>query len=398
MSVFVDEKYRSLLFSDDKDFFTVNEDIDISKNECINSISQNKLMFMGSYAKIYKVNNTHLIKVYNESIVNFLDTITELFILTNLSHVNLLASKLVTKHNNSIVFLIPKSSQTLDNVLPNNIEEKESIMKQLLSGVNYLHSKSFLHLDLVPRNILVDIINDKFKITICDFSLSVLCQDENYISKHAKISSDHRPYENLCGSKIYRKKSDIWSLGVIFYRILKGKKLFNFSIVPREKRREFHFELSTRFEIEKYYNWKLWPPIDDSRVCRMLDLNIDTRISTSELCLLFDAENISISPIEKRSAILISKWNVINNLFVNQNYDNIIFQVEKIYHDVMEYFRSINKQLTNEEQNKIFIICYTIINSMRYSPDCFFTKKHSVLFDEIFEILCVIKGNFLKYS
>ena len=53
------------------------------------------------------------------------------------------------------------------------------IMRQLLSGVAYCHSKKIIHRDLKPQNILVDLNGKNLiylgNIKIADFGLSRVC-------------------------------------------------------------------------------------------------------------------------------------------------------------------------------------------------------------------------------
>lgn len=387
------EKNKSVT---NKSFFNINNEFNIDINECLNSISRNNWLSKGSYSNIYCLRSNYIIKVYNESRYKFLDTTVELFILSQLSHPNILSCDFVAKHNNSIVFVLPKFQKTLLDVIPKETSDKESVMKQLVSGLNYLHSKNVLHLDLVPRNILVNINNGEFKISICDFSLSCLSFGEYYISKTPKISCDHRPYENLCGSKIYRIKSDIWSLGVIFYRIITGKKLFSFSTMPRENRKDYHFELSIRFEIEKRYYWNDWPPSCDSRIAKMLDLDIDKRIDSNSLCNLFELESLLISQIIIEEKTLDSHWLNLNKI-LKQRDNIIVYQVESLYKTVIETFQNELEELDDNMEKRLFFTCYSIINSLRNDIKFFIDDNNLVYVERIFEIFYISKGKFIKY-
>uniref|UniRef100_A0ACD5TBM1 Uncharacterized protein n=1 Tax=Avena sativa TaxID=4498 RepID=A0ACD5TBM1_AVESA len=97
------------------------------------------------------------------------------------------------------------------------------IIKGICHGLNYLHEKHIVHLDLKPENVLLD---DNMVPKITDFGLSK-CFEENQTSQ--SITS------NLCGTLGYIApelhnrdkitiKSDIFSLGIIIIEILTGQK------------------------------------------------------------------------------------------------------------------------------------------------------------------------------
>ena len=90
-------------------------------------------------------------------------------------------------------------------------------MRQLTMGLKYLYEKQILHRDLKPQNILV---TDEGNIVITDFGFARYTDNENMLN-------------TLCGSpmymapeimlkKRYNNKSDLWSVGVIFFELLYG--------------------------------------------------------------------------------------------------------------------------------------------------------------------------------
>lgn len=104
----------------------------------------------------------------------------------------------------------------------------EGIVKRLfcdlLSGVEYLHSKNIIHRDLKPENILVN----KFgRVKIADFGLAREFRKENEIMTKNICTIWYRCPELLYGSCNYSSEVDMWSLGCILAELLRGEPLFN---------------------------------------------------------------------------------------------------------------------------------------------------------------------------
>jgi cell division cycle 2-like protein len=97
----------------------------------------------------------------------------------------------------------------------------KSFMKQLLSGVKYLHDRNILHRDLKPSNILV---HDNNTLKICDFGSSRVIGSGPYTQP--VVSQWYRAPELLRGSRKYNTAIDMWSLGCIMAELLSKEVLF----------------------------------------------------------------------------------------------------------------------------------------------------------------------------
>ena len=94
-------------------------------------------------------------------------------------------------------------------------------LKQLADGLKYLLENKIIHRDLKPQNILVSSLGD---IKITDFGF-------------ARYFDNDMVIQTICGSPMYMApeimkkkkydfKSDLWSVGIIFYEMLVGRTPF----------------------------------------------------------------------------------------------------------------------------------------------------------------------------
>lgn len=95
--------------------------------------------------------------------------------------------------------------------------ELKSILYQILSAMDHMHSKWFIHRDLKTSNILI---NKSGKVALCDFGLARKYQIPHRALTQLVITLWYRPPELLFGETVYGPEVDMWSFGCVFGELL----------------------------------------------------------------------------------------------------------------------------------------------------------------------------------
>jgi serine/threonine protein kinase len=180
----------------------------------------------GSFSSVYKgksLTNNDLcaIKIIK---MNKLDKVVsyrvklEVDILKKITHPNII--KLIDYFfvDENMFIILELCQNDLATIIKNNPNIKPTIkiewIKQIISGVLYLHFSQIIHRDLKPQNILIDAYNN---IKIIDFGfartfktfdlMSTICGSPLFMSPELFINNS------------YDYKTDYWSMGIILYFI-----------------------------------------------------------------------------------------------------------------------------------------------------------------------------------
>ena len=93
-------------------------------------------------------------------------------------------------------------------------------MLELSTAVLFLHSVGIIHRDLKPENVLISKTNSEITVKLIDFGFSrVLGKLDNLKDAYGTFSYAS---PEILNKTPYNFKTDIWSLGVIFYLIIVG--------------------------------------------------------------------------------------------------------------------------------------------------------------------------------
>lgn len=143
---------------------------------------------------------------------------TEREILSSLKHPNIICPIEIT----SGYILLPIYKGTLyDYCPPRSIDNIRKILIDILSALQYIHSKSIIHGDVKPDNILID--NDGNAILI-DFTSAFHKNDmiDGPLTTRGYVAPE------IFSDQYYNEKIDIWALGVSILEILLEDNYFRY--------------------------------------------------------------------------------------------------------------------------------------------------------------------------
>ena len=182
----------------------------------------------GGFGAVFLAKNTWLntkvaIKVPHKQSTELFKLLKEPRLQAALNHQNIVRMIAAEKEDN-IFFMVMEyiKGKTLETILNTEktivCENAIDIISQIAEATEHAHSNKIVHRDIRPSNIIFS--EDDGKVKITDFGTSVWLNNVPYAS--TRIGSP--PYmapEQFLGKASFR--SDIYSIGCIFYEMLIGK-------------------------------------------------------------------------------------------------------------------------------------------------------------------------------
>ena len=190
----------------------------------------------GSYATVKlvknKINNEkYAMKIYDKKKINntFKKNLikNEIEILKLINHKNIVKLIEDIKTNNQIIIVqefvegfslknyYNKEIKGEKNISDDKLKTLKIIFKQIFEAMNYLHKNNISHRDIKMENILM---NNKYEVKIIDFGFG-LYNPEHNLQKFFCGTPKYIAPEILMGNGYYGEKADLWSLGVLIYKI-----------------------------------------------------------------------------------------------------------------------------------------------------------------------------------
>ncbi|REB09711.1 Stk1 family PASTA domain-containing Ser/Thr kinase [Sporosarcina sp. BI001-red] len=103
-------------------------------------------------------------------------------------------------------------------------EKAIPIMLQLVAGISNAHHNGIIHRDVKPQNILMD---EDRNVKITDFGIAMALTATSHTKTNSVLGTVHYLSPEQARGGMATKKSDIYSLGIVFYELLTGKLPFS---------------------------------------------------------------------------------------------------------------------------------------------------------------------------
>lgn len=176
----------------------------------------------------------------------------ELKILMTNDHLNVMNAKEVLKTPTDVYIVQPLMAGGDLEQLRNDFglmaeEDVKEIIQQLLTGLDYLHSRGIVHKDLKPANILYDRAPGGVHVRLGDFGLSKIINPGECIPGTQTLGTTayFAAPEHVSGQD-YDFKIDIWACGVIMYVLLTGSYPYQAyhteDVIEKIKKGEINYE------------------------------------------------------------------------------------------------------------------------------------------------------------
>lgn len=193
----------------------------------------------GGMGIVYKAYDTKLdryvaIKLLNSGVVDK-DRFVERFKREAKNHAKLSHPNIVTvygfiEYSNLLGIVMEYvEGESLEKVIDRqgrfNLFDVIYILKQLLQGIGYAHSKGFIHRDIKPSNI---ILNKEGVTKIMDFGISKSLYDNDMTKTGSKIGTVYYMSPEQIRGHDVTNRSDIYSIGCTIYEMIVGVPPFDF--------------------------------------------------------------------------------------------------------------------------------------------------------------------------
>ncbi|GAB2300764.1 CBL-interacting protein kinase 18 [Dionaea muscipula] len=245
-----------------------------------------RLLGQGTFAKVHLGRNIETgssvaIKIIDKEKVlkvGMMDQIKrEISVMRLVRHPNVVRLYEVMATRSKIYFVMEyvKGGELFNKVAKGKLNEDVArrYFQQLVSAVDYCHSRGVYHRDLKPENLLLD---EDGNLKVSDFGLSALAETKR---QDGLLHTTCGTPAYVAPEVIHRKgydgaKADIWSCGVVLFVLLAGYLPFQDANLMEMYRKIGKAEF-------KFPNW--FPPDVRRLLSKILDPDPNTRISTAKI-------------------------------------------------------------------------------------------------------------------
>jgi serine/threonine protein kinase len=193
----------------------------------------------GGFGTVYKAKASNgsmvALKVLNPQVLDNQKVVKKFFheamILAKLDHPNIcrLIEFFPDAQNYAIVMEYVEGTELKELLQqqPNGLlpfDKAFRIAKQSLSAFQYANENGILHRDIKPANIMI---NKEGNIKIMDFGIAKVAGAATHDTAASMLSIHYTPPERFDPSRVVDTRSDIYSLGLVFYELFAGKRPFD---------------------------------------------------------------------------------------------------------------------------------------------------------------------------
>ena len=189
-----------------------------------------ELLGSGSFGKVYRATNKltggkMAVKVISLSDSNTEDLLQEVTVMACLSHPNIVHYFYCERGVDELRIFMELADSCLSSKLRSDgvdSPEASGFMRDILLGLQYLHSKEIIHRDIKVANVLIT----KGACKLTDFGTAVKHTTNNSKIQDAAGTMHYMAPEVING-KGYDWRADIWSLGCLLMEMITGKPPWN---------------------------------------------------------------------------------------------------------------------------------------------------------------------------
>ncbi|XP_071952590.1 dual specificity testis-specific protein kinase 1-like [Antedon mediterranea] len=182
--------------------------------------------FFSDVSKVWhRISGEVMVLKMNTRYDNRANVIHEVELLNRLTHKNIVRFKGVCVHNGQLHALTEYMNGgdlqhiLLDeNVITLSWELRISLSRDVADGMNYVHTKGYIHRDLTAMNILVRKEGSRWQGIVADFGLATTIPQNN--EKRSIAGSPYWMAPECLRNEFFNEKADIFSYGIILCQVI----------------------------------------------------------------------------------------------------------------------------------------------------------------------------------
>ena len=210
----------------------------------------------------------------------------EVEILKTLDHKNIIKAYetfQMTQHKKLMIVMELCNGGDMYARMPYTERQVGSAMRQVLSAINYMHSKHIVHRDLKLENILWESEHPLAAVKVIDFGLSKQYSPANNILTERVGTLYSMSPETMKGD--YTEQADLWSIGVITFIMLSMQKPFDGQTPKQMVAKVLKCDYSFNSSIGQDNGENIWDKISDhakSFISQLLVVEPEKRLTSAQ--------------------------------------------------------------------------------------------------------------------